>query len=80
MTSCPSGSGGGTEVLSYQVPVSYLMRALAIAEKVLGPEHPAVALVLENYAFLLRKMLRTGKAVELEERARAIRAKQTKSS
>ena len=49
-------------------------RALAIREKALGPEHPDVALSLENYAELLRKTDRNAEAEKLEERARAIRA------
>ena len=48
-------------------------RALAIVVKVLGPEHPNVAQMLENYAGLLRKMDRNEEVEELEERARAIR-------
>ncbi len=50
-------------------------RALLIAEKTLGPEHPNVAQVLENYADLLRKMGRAEEATEMEARAQAIRAK-----
>ena len=46
----------------------------------LGPEHPNTALVLENYATLLRKMQREGVAVELEERAQAVRAKLVNTS
>jgi hypothetical protein len=37
-------------------------RSLAIPEKALGPEHPNVATVLENYAFLLRKMNPVGRS------------------
>ncbi len=50
-------------------------RALAIAEKALGPEHPHVATSLENYAALLRETEREDKAEEMEARAKAIRAK-----
>jgi len=50
-------------------------RALAIVEKALGPEHPDVATVLENYAAFLRKTNRAAVAQELEARARIIRAK-----
>ncbi|MDQ3959888.1 MAG: tetratricopeptide repeat protein [Pseudomonadota bacterium] len=50
-------------------------RALAIREKALGPEHPRVAISLENYASLLRNMSRPEEGVPLESRARAIRAK-----
>jgi hypothetical protein len=52
-------------------------RALAIWEKVLGPEHPHVATCSENYAALLLEMGRTAEAASLESRARVIRAKQT---
>ncbi len=50
-------------------------RSLAILEKTLGPEHPNVALSLENYAALLRKTKREDKAEGMEARARAIRVK-----
>jgi tetratricopeptide (TPR) repeat protein len=50
-------------------------RALAIFEKVLGPEHSKVAIALENYAFLLRKMRRKTEAAKVENRAKAIRVK-----
>ncbi len=50
-------------------------RALAIVEKALGPEHPAVATSLENYAGLLRKTGRTEEAAGMEDRAQAIRAR-----
>jgi len=39
-----------------------------------------VATSLENYAILLRKTNRAAEAVKLEERARAIRAKQTRKN
>ncbi len=52
------------------------LRALAILEKTLGPEHPNVASGLENYADLLRKTDRNAEADKLEERARAIRSKE----
>lgn len=48
-------------------------RSLAIWEKVLGPEHPAVAQSLDNYASLLREIGRTKEAEVLEERVREIR-------
>ena len=50
------------------------MRALAIREKVLDPEHPDVAQSLENYAALLRKTGRGNEAAWIEARAKAIRA------
>ena len=56
------------------------MRALAIDEKALGPDHTRVAASLENYASLLRKTGRDDEAVELEERTKAIRAKHAKEN
>jgi Tfp pilus assembly protein PilF len=50
-------------------------RALVIDEKALGPEHPQVAAVLENYAALLHKLNRDAEADKMEARAQAIRAK-----
>ena len=50
-------------------------RALTILTKALGADHPNVALMLENYADLLRKMNREGEAEKMETRAKAIRAK-----
>ena len=44
-------------------------------EKVLGPEHPNVATILEGYSDLLRKMDREAEAEKMEARAKAIRAK-----
>ena len=55
-------------------------RSLAIREKALGPEHPAVATSLENYADLLRKTGRVSEATEMEARAKTIRAKPTKQN
>ncbi len=49
-------------------------RALTIAEKAQGPEHPDVANGLENYAVLLRELGRTMEAEKLEERAREMRS------
>jgi S1-C subfamily serine protease len=43
-------------------------RALAIWEKVLGPEHPDVATVVEHYAALLRATNRDAEAAQLEAR------------
>jgi hypothetical protein len=43
--------------------------------KALGPEHPNVATVLENYADLLRKTNRQSEAAKLEARAKGIKAK-----
>ena len=54
----------------------FYQRSLAIWEKALGPEHPDVATILENYADLLRELDRNREAEELEERARAIRGEE----
>lgn len=51
-------------------------RALAINEKILGPNAPNVASCLENYAELLDKTNRQDEAAKLQARARSIRAKQ----
>lgn len=59
----------------YNEAEPHFRRALAIRDKTLGAEHPDVATVLENYAELLRKMNREAEAVELESRAKEIRAK-----
>jgi len=50
-------------------------RSLAIDEKALGPNHPAVATDLENYAALLCKTKRVAEGKKLEARAKTIRAK-----
>lgn len=55
-------------------------RALAIAEKALGEEHPNVATSLEYYSDLLRKTNRETEAANLEARAKAIRAKHAREN
>ena len=45
-----------------------------------GSEHPDVATSLENYAVLLRKTGRHAEADELEDRAKAMRAKHAKEN
>ena len=64
-----------TGVQTCALPISELLykRALAIRQKVLGPEHSDVATSLENYAILLRKMDRLEEAARLESGANAIR-------
>ncbi len=52
-----------------------LKRSLMLRKKALGPEHPDVAMSLENYAGQLRDTGRDAKAARLEARARAIHAK-----
>ncbi len=54
-------------------------RALAIAEKALGPEHPDVATISESYATLLHETGRSAEAAELEIHAKAIRLKYFKA-
>jgi tetratricopeptide (TPR) repeat protein len=59
----------------YSAAESLYHKSLTIETASLGPNHPRVALGLENYAALLRKTGRAGEARELEARAAAIRAK-----
>lgn len=55
-------------------------RALAIMEKVLGPEHPGLIKILETYAALLGDAKSAAKAKEMETRAKAIRAKRVREN
>ena len=55
-------------------------RALEIRQQKLGPDHPAVALLLEKYAPLLRRADRVDEALRLEARAKAIRGRQAEAS
>ena len=48
-------------------------RALAIREKALGSEHPAIAQILENYAALLRDAGRSAEDAAIEVRGKTIR-------
>ena len=50
-------------------------RALKIAEKALGKDHPHVAFMLENMAKCYREMGKKNKAEKLEARAKEIRSK-----
>ena len=59
----------------YAEPEPLYRRSLVIEEKALGPEHPDVATVLENYAALLRETARADEAEKMEVRAKAVRAK-----
>ena len=64
------------DVAAVKLPAEPLYeRSLAIKEKALGPDHPAVAASLQNYAALLRETGRTEEADEMDARAKAIRAK-----
>ena len=49
-------------------------RSLAIVEKALGPDHPDVAIDLNNLALLYRAMNRDDEAEPLEQRAARIEA------
>ena len=55
--------------------VPFYERSLTILEKALGPEHPDVATILEDYASLLRQTSRSDEAERMEARAKAIRVK-----
>jgi hypothetical protein len=46
-----------------------------VTKKALGPEHPAVAMGLENYAELLTHLKRDKEAADLRAQAIAIRAR-----
>jgi tetratricopeptide (TPR) repeat protein len=49
-------------------------RTLAIQERAMGSDHPALAGLLDNYAVLLRRARRDAEALEIDGRARDIRA------
>ena len=55
-------------------------RSLAILKKALGPKHPDVATILENYAALLWEAGRTVDAVKMDARDKAIRARHAKDN
>ncbi|HET6674086.1 MAG TPA: tetratricopeptide repeat protein, partial [Nitrospiraceae bacterium] len=59
----------------YSQAAPLFRRSIAIRETQLGPDHGDVAKTLEEYAGLLRKTDQSADAVELEMRAKAIRAK-----
>ncbi len=50
-------------------------QALAIKEKVLGPDHPDVAIVLENMVEFYKKIGEVDEAKRLEERVKGIRSR-----
>ena len=56
-------------------PSLCIKRALAISEKALGPEHPDVAISLNNLALLYRAQGRYAEAEPLLKRALAISEK-----
>ena len=53
--------------------VAVAKKAIALAERNVGPDHPDVATSLENLAALYREMKRTKEAEALEQRAARIR-------
>ncbi|HEX9652112.1 MAG TPA: tetratricopeptide repeat protein, partial [bacterium] len=59
----------------YEKAEPLYLRALAIREKVHGPNHPSVALVLRNLGTLYKRAGRLDEAEKVKERARAIEAK-----
>ena len=54
--------------------VTWLSQALAEMESIVGPNHPDVARILEDYSTVLRKTGRGTEAKEFEKRARDIRS------
>jgi tetratricopeptide (TPR) repeat protein len=54
-----------------------LKRALKVSEGANGPEHAAVAPILDSYADVLDKLGKSGEAARMRARARAIRGVQT---
>ena len=77
MTTTPCRTAGGVYASAqghYARAEPIFKRALAINGQALGPNHPDVAVTLENLAALYRNMNRVAEAVALERRAAAIRA------
>jgi hypothetical protein len=56
------------------------MRAVATGEQSLGQDHASLAVLLENYATLLRRTERDTYAFTIQTRARAIRARYAQQS
>ena len=59
----------------YEKAIPLELRALAIREKILGPEHPDTALALSNLAWTYSALAQHDKALSLELRSLAIREK-----
>jgi hypothetical protein len=59
---------------NYDRGVVVAQKALEIAERNVGPDHPGVAVVLEKYATLLRATKRDAEADAMEQRVARIRA------
>ncbi len=64
----------------YQEALPFAERTLRWSRREFGPDHPQVAMSLENYAALLRKSGRTTEADRLEARVKAIRAKRAEQN
>ena len=64
----------------YRQAEAELSRALALAERVLPPNHPETAAVLRAYAQLLRQTRRKSEAKKLEARAAVIDARSTRQN
>ena len=56
------------------------VRAIATGEQTLGTDHGGMAVLLENYAALLRHTQRDKRAVTMQARAKAIRARYAQQS
>ena len=56
------------------------VRAVATGEQTLGPDHPGMAVLLENYAALLQQTQRATRAFTIQARANAIRARYAQQS
>src|SRR5436305_1136144 len=59
----------------YQQAEALSLRALAVWEKAVGPEHPNLAIPLMNRAAILGKLKRRKEAEQLEAQARGITAR-----
>jgi hypothetical protein len=56
------------------------VRALSIADRLAGSNHPSTARMMANYAILLRRMKRKAEATKLELRSRSILASHRQSN
>jgi hypothetical protein len=53
---------------------------VATSEQALGPDHVGMTVLLENYAALLRQTQRNTRALTIQARANAIRARYAQQS
>ena len=76
--------GGLSEIFflqgRYTEATTQLQRQLEIQEKVLGPDNPEIASILDNYSAVLLKTDHPAEAAQAAARAKAIRAKATAAS